>query len=95
MANLVIAFAASALGRVLGYGVLPALTVAADEWSGPAVRVNSVEIFFCAMFVLQIFTLLAWLLWHVWQRRGVGQRKSREVQLTLAVPDAAAAELEC
>lgn len=95
MANIVIAFAANALGRVLGYGALPALTVAAQEWSGPAVKITPVKIFFCVLFVLQVLALSVWLLWHVWERLGEGRRSEREVQPTSAGPDVAAAELEC
>lgn len=81
VANIVVAFAGTALGRVLGYGVLPALIAAGDTRS---VRVAPTKIFMCVMFALQMMALLAWFVRFVSQRLRERQQKGSERQLSPA-----------
>lgn len=83
VANIVVAFAGTALGRVLGYGVLPALIVAGDTRS-ESVRVAPTKIFMCVMFALQIMALLAWFVRFVSQRLRERQQKGSGGQLSPA-----------
>lgn len=91
--NIVVAFAAAALGGSLGYGVIPALVATVDK-EFESVRVWPTKLFMSVLFVLQISALLGWFAWVVCQRRREGRQREREVQLTPA-GQGATAELEC
>lgn len=86
VANIVVAFAGTALGRVLGYGVLPALTAAGDEWF-ESVKIEPSKVFMSIMFALQILALLVWFVWLLRQRLREGRQKGGEGQLTPAGPN--------
>lgn len=92
VAYVVVTSAASALGRVLGYGAISALAVKGGEFR--SVRLVPMKIFMSVLFVLQILVLPGWFVWLVWQRRRDERQRVSEMQLTPAGPEAAT-ELEC
>ncbi|KAG6353414.1 hypothetical protein INS49_005595 [Diaporthe citri] len=90
VANIVVAFAATALCRLLGYGALHGLTDVANDWAfHSTVWEGPTKIFMSIMFGLQILVLLGWFFCLDWQRQ-----RRREGQSTSARPDITA-ELEC